>query len=156
MHEIEVLDQIRAPIETVFEALSDHERFFRGHGVRSCVVTTPGTTEKNGLGAVRTIEAFGQRFAEEVIRFERPTRFDYRIRSVTMFGRKLPMKHELGWIELSEGKGGTKVAWRSRFTVGVPLIGDRIARLAASGAERAFRGLMKQAKRELESAQAVA
>ena len=156
MHTIEVLDQIRAPIEQVFEALSDHERFFRGNGVRSCVVTTPGHTEKNGLGAVRTIHALGQRIVEEVVCFERPTRLEYVIRSATMFGRELPMTHDLGWIELSEGKGGTKVAWRSRFTVGVPLIGDHIARLVAPGAERAFRGLMKQAKRELERAQAAA
>lgn len=156
MYEIDVREEIRAPIEKVFEALSDHEQFFRGYGVKRSVVTTPGKTEKNGLGAVRTIDAASFRFREEVVRFERPTRFDYLIRSVSMFGRKLPMEHELGWLELSESKGGTQVVWRSRFTMRVPVIGERLARLMGPRAERAFAKLLQQAKRELEHAQAAA
>jgi uncharacterized protein YndB with AHSA1/START domain len=156
MYEIEVLAEIHAPIAKVFEALSDHEGFFRNHGVRRSVVTTPGKTEKNGLGAVRTIDALSFRFVEEIVRFERPARFDYLIRSMTLYGRKLPMEHELGWLELTESKGGTKVAWRSRFTIGVPVIGDRLARLIGPQAERAFGKLMKQAKRELEREHAAA
>jgi hypothetical protein len=156
MQQIEVREEIRAPLAKVFEALSDHERFFRGYGVKRSVVTTPGNTEKNGLGAIREIDASGIQFREEVVRFERPTRFDYQIRSMTMFGRKLPMQHELGWLELSESGGVTKVVWRSRFTIGVPVIGDRIAKLMAPRARKAFGGLMRQAKHELESSELVA
>src|SRR5688572_11210652 len=102
MHQIEVRAEIRAPLTRVFDAFSDHERFFRGHGVKRCVVTTVGKTERNGLGAIREIDAGGALFREEVVHFERPTRFDYLIRSVTLRGRRLPMEHELGWIEFSE------------------------------------------------------
>jgi hypothetical protein len=151
MNEIEVRCEIRAPIEAVFEALSDHERFFRGHGVTKSVVTTRGKTEKNGLGAIREIDAMGSHFVEEVVRFERPHRFDYLIRSVTLLGRKLPMEHELGWLELVEKSGVTNVVWRSRFTIAMPVIGKYLAKAAVPRTQRAFGALLKQAKRELEA-----
>lgn len=156
MYELEIRETFRAPIAKVFEALSDHEQFFRGHGVARAVVTTPGTTEKNGLGAVRTIDALGMQFTEEVTRFERPARFDYQIRSVTLFGRPLPMRHELGWLELSETTAGTVVVWRTRFTFEIPWIGERVARLASLRLKRGFRGLLRQAKGELERARSAA
>jgi len=152
MYEIVVREEIRAPIAAVFEALSDHERFFRGYGVKKSVVTTRGTTEKNGLGAIREIDALSFRFVEEIVAFERPKRFDYLIRRVTLFGRPLPMEHELGWIELEEKAGVTQIVWRSRFTIGVPVIGGYLAKAMGPGAVKAFGKLMKQAKRELESA----
>lgn len=152
MDQIEVREEIRAPIAAVFEALSDHERFFRGYGVKKSVVTTHGKTEKNGLGAIREIDVPPLHFVEEVIAFDRPRRFDYLIRRVTMFGRALPMEHELGWLELEEKAGVTLVVWRSRFTVGVPVIGKYIAKAMVPQTQRAFARLMKQAKRELEAA----
>jgi hypothetical protein len=151
MTEIQVRADIRAPLADVFEALSDHERFFRGHGIRRCVVTTPGKTERNGLGAVREIDVVGLQFREEVVRFERPTRFDYVVRSVTRGKRRLPMEHEIGWLELSERAGVTEVLWRSRFTMKVPLIGGLLERAMKPRTEKAFGALLKQAKRELES-----
>jgi hypothetical protein len=150
MHEIEVRGEIRAPIAAVFEALSDHEHFFRNYGVKKSVVTTRGKTEKNGLGAIREIDALSFHFVEEVVRFERPHRFDYLIRSVTLFGRKLPMEHELGWLELEENNGVTTVVWRSRFEIAVPVVGKYLAKAMVPRAQRSFGALMKQAKRELE------
>ncbi len=151
MYQIEVREEIRAPIAAVFEALSDHERFFRGYGVKKSVVTTRGKTEKNGLGAIREIDALSFHFVEEVVAFERPTGFDYLIRRVTLFGRALPMEHERGWLELEARGGVTQIVWRSRFTLGVPVIGKYIAKAMAPQAQRAFAGLLRQAKRELEA-----
>jgi uncharacterized protein YndB with AHSA1/START domain len=152
MVEIEARETIRAPRERVFDALSDHERFFRNCGVRRCAVIRPGTSERNGLGAVREIDAAPAfRFREEVVRFERPARLDYQIRSVMLLGRRLPMRHELGWLELTERDGVTDVRWRSRYTFAVPIVGDAIARTMARRAQRAFGALLRQAKRELEA-----
>jgi uncharacterized protein YndB with AHSA1/START domain len=156
MHEVHVQIDIQAPIERVFDALSDHESFFRGQGIRSCRLTSTGQADRNGVGAVREIDAMGNRFVEEVVRFERPRRFDYLIRSVKIGPLKLPMRHELGWLELSEHGGRTHVDWRTRFGFGVPVVGGLLDRLAGQGIGAAFTRLLEQAKGELERARAAA
>ncbi len=151
MYEICVRAEIAAPIERVFDTLADHEQFFRGRPIERCRVTTPGNTEKNGLGAVREVDIAGQQhFIEEVVRFERPRRFDYIVRSVTRANRKLPLKHEAGWLELTETSGGTSVEWRSRFRITVPLLGRVFERLQGPKAARVFARLLAQAKSDLE------
>ena len=151
MQQIEVRTEIRAPVTSVFDAISDHEKFFRGYGVKRCVVITPGKPDRNGLGSIREIDAGGMQFREEVVRFNRPERFDYLIRSVTLRKRNLPMEHELGWLEFSERGGVTEVVWRSRFRMKIPLIGNLLARVMKPRAEKSFRALLRQAKKELES-----
>ncbi len=153
MQEIHVRMEFQAPIARVFEALSDHESFFRGPGITACKLTREGTSDRNGLGAVRQIDAMGNRFVEEVVRFERPWRFDYVVRSVTIGPLPFPMRHELGWVELSEHGDRTRVDWRTRFGFGIPIVGGLLARLAGRGLGAAFTRLLGQARGELERAQ---
>ncbi|MGE5184850.1 MAG: SRPBCC family protein [Acidobacteriota bacterium] len=152
MYEIVIRAQIAAPIERVFDALADHERFFRGRPIERCVVTTPGTPEKNGLGAVREVDVGGNHYVEEVVRFERPRRFDYLVRSVTRGKRKLPVQHELGWLELTETSAGTRIDWRSRFRFRIPLLGLLLERVQGPKIARVLERLLAQAKSELEAA----
>ena len=58
MYEVHVHIEIAASIERVFEAMSDHEVFISGPGAR-CVVTRVGSSEKNGLGAIREVHRGG-------------------------------------------------------------------------------------------------
>ncbi len=153
MYEIVIHSQIAAPIERVFDALADHEHFFRGRPIERCVVTRPGTHEKNGLGAVREVDVGGNHYVEEVVRFERPRRFDYLVRSVTRGKRRLPVQHELGWIELAETSGGTSVDWRSRFRFRIPLLGFLLERVQGPKIGRVLERLLAQAKSELEASQ---
>jgi uncharacterized protein YndB with AHSA1/START domain len=150
MYEIVIRTEISAPIERVFDALADHERFFRGRPIERCVVTKPGTHEKNGLGAVREVDVGGQHYVEEVVRFERPRRFDYIVRSVTRGKRKLPVQHALGWLELGETSAGTTVEWRSRFRFRIPLLGRLIERTQGPKVARLLERLLAQAKSDLE------
>ncbi len=156
MYEIHVRIDIQSPIGDVFDAVSDHERFFRGHGVTRSQVTRPGRDEKNGLGAIREIDAGGHHFVEEVVRFERPRRFDYIVRSVTRGGMRLPMQHELGWLELSEQGRGTHLEWRSRFRITIPLLGGVLERVMGPRMAQAFQRLLEQARGELERARPAA
>jgi len=63
-----------APIETVFDALTDH-RAIADYvwAVRRSTLDREGTPAPNGVGAVRRIEAVGPAIVEEIIEYQRPT-----------------------------------------------------------------------------------
>lgn len=109
MYEAHVTVRIRAPIEEVFEAVIYHERFFDGPDQEYCQLVVEGAGERNGLGAVREIGVSGLVFREEITGFERQTRCEYVVRSLeTRNGRRVPMRHEGGWIHLTEGEDVTE------------------------------------------------
>ena len=103
---------LTAPVEHVFELLSDHGAYadnFRG--ITRSEVTREGTEENNGLGAVRAIASGPIRFEEEITAFERPNRMDYLIVKVNA-----PVEHQGGSIRLEPRGDGTHVLWTSEFT----------------------------------------
>jgi hypothetical protein len=55
MYEIHVTERVQADRERVFDAVADHERFFRGSAFEYCRVTVEGEEDRNGLGAFRTL-----------------------------------------------------------------------------------------------------
>jgi hypothetical protein len=73
------------------------------------------------------------RFEEEITAFERPTRMDYLIRKVN-----IPLDHDGGTITLSPVQSGTRVLWRSTFTVPVPVVGGALAAILAVFIKRGF------------------
>jgi len=96
MKAIQVQVLFNAPIARVFEAVSDHERFFTGGGITGCRVIRSGERDKNGRGCLREIEARGVRYMEEITTFERPDRLAYQnsngcwSRPGTGSGRRVP------------------------------------------------------------------
>jgi len=133
MKTIEVRRLLRAPIERVFEVLSDHAGYTSLPGVTSAKVTQPGTSEPNGVGAVREIALGGAWFREEITAFERPNRLDYRI-----IKSRPPVEHELGSIRLKSLPEGTEVTWTSTFRIKLPVLGWLATRLAARKMARTF------------------
>jgi hypothetical protein len=148
MVEIHANENFDASIDDVFALVSDHERFLRGFGVDRCVVTTPGTPAPNGLGAIREVVSGPIRFLEEIVRFEPPHRYDYRIVRLTVSGVAMPMEHELGWLELQEAAGLVRLDWFSRFRITLPLAGALESRLALQFG-RSFGKLLGQARKSL-------
>lgn len=138
MQRIEVRRSIDAPIDRVFDLVSDHEGYARLNGIDEARLRQAGSSEKNGLGAVREIKAGPIRFAEEITAFERPTRMDYKIIECT-----IPIEHEGGSVRLVERDGRTEVTWTSTFTVRVPLIGHLLAIPLKSQLTRGFAGALK-------------
>jgi uncharacterized protein YndB with AHSA1/START domain len=107
MRTIRVQRTLKAPIEDVFEVLADYEGYVRFPGVRSAKVVRPGSSERNGLGAVREIDLGSAWFREEITAFERPSRLDYHI-----LKSRPSMEHEGGSIRLRPVEGGTEVTLR--------------------------------------------
>jgi len=104
-----------APIETVFDALTDHRTI--ADYVWACRRSTldrEGTPAPNGVGAIRRLEAVGPPIVEEIIEFQRPTRYAYRLLSGA------PVRDHVGTVELREAGSGTAVSWHLRSTPKIP------------------------------------
>lgn len=104
-----------APIETVFDALTDH----RGiadylWACRRSTLDREGTPAPNGVGAIRRLEVIGPPFVEEIIEYERPTRYAYKLLSGA------PTRDHIGTVQLRATGTGTEVSWHLRSTLKIP------------------------------------
>jgi uncharacterized protein YndB with AHSA1/START domain len=104
-----------APIEKVFDAITDH----RGIAdtvwtVRRSTLDREGTPAPNGVGAVRRLTAVGPPIVEEIIDYERPSRYAYKLLSGA------PVRDHVGTVELREAGTGTEVTWHLRSTPKIP------------------------------------
>lgn len=150
MYEIQASIAIDAPAERVFAAVSNHEGFLRGPNM-SCRLVKEGRESRNGLGAVREVTWDGSVFTEEVIAFEPPRHYTYVVRKlVNSRGKPVPMVHERGWLEITSLGEATRVDWRSRFAITLPVVGWFLERFVGPRAARGFREILQQAKADLE------
>ncbi|MGA8544466.1 MAG: SRPBCC family protein [Mycobacterium sp.] len=115
MIEFTLTQTTTAPIETVFEALTNH-RAIADYvwAVRRSTLDREGDPAPNGVGAVRRIEAVGPPIVEEIIDYQRPTRYAYKMLSGA------PVRDHVGTVELREAGSGTEVSWHLRSTPKIP------------------------------------
>src|SRR5919198_3737750 len=89
MPEVRVHVHIEAPVERVFDAVSDHETFLRSEGGVSATVLRAGQPQRNGIGCLREVRVGRRvRYVEEITAWERPSSFEYVIRETS-----LPLRH---------------------------------------------------------------
>jgi uncharacterized protein YndB with AHSA1/START domain len=111
-----------APIEKVFDALTDHRRFASYvWPLRRSTLDREGTPAPNGVGAVRRLEMVGPPLLEEIIDYQRPTRYAYKLVSGA------PVRDHVGTIELRETGTGTEVSWHLRSTPKIPGVGGLLS-----------------------------
>ena len=144
MQTIVVKRTIAAPIDQVFELLSDHAGYTAFAGIKDAKLLEEGLEERNGNGAVRRIDLGAVWFEEEISNFQRPTAMDYKI-----LRSRPPIEHESGRIRLEETPEGTAVTWTSVFRVSIPLIGLVLSPIAASAGQKAFGSMLKAIDRKL-------
>ena len=130
---------IQAPIELVFERLVDHEAMSDWPGIASCRLVREGAP-RNGLGAVRQVKARGLTLLEEIVHYEPPLRYDYRIT------KGLPVDH-LGSVRLSATEGGVELAWEVRMTSRWPLVCEIVGNLLAKGLDEALASFKAETER---------
>lgn len=132
---------VQAPIDKVWDVLADHEGMSSwGPGI-TVTITKPGTTERNGLGAVRKVVAPGPAPAivEEVIGFDPGKRLAYKALS------GVPMKNYVGEVLLSEVPGGTRIDYSISADQRIPLVEKGLAKAISFGLLKAFTGAVKKA-----------
>mgnify|MGYP000249854092 FL=1 len=121
MFKIKVERIVKAPIERVFEAISDHANYGLYPSVGMAHLLSEGDQERNGKGALRTVETGVFKVWERITAFERPVHMQYQIERA----KPIKMDHYKGIIDLKElGDGTTHVTWVSEGHMAVPLIGQ--------------------------------
>lgn len=142
MFKIKVERIVKKPIDEVFEILSDHANYGLFKAVGTAKLVTEGDEERNGVGALRTIQTGPVKFWERITAFERPTHMQYKIEK----SRPIKMKHDKGIIDLKDlGDGTTQVTWVSegRLVVPLPLIGRLFDRKMQKQGTIGFSSILK-------------
>jgi uncharacterized protein YndB with AHSA1/START domain len=132
--------QVAAPPEIVFDVLTDHRRYNEITQLRKAELEREGDPAPNGLGAIRVLTLVGPPMREEVIAYERPSRFSYTVLS------GLPFRDHIGTVELSPSDGGTRVVYAIRTTPTLPAGGF----VAIAVLKQAIKGLLKGVTKESE------
>jgi uncharacterized protein YndB with AHSA1/START domain len=124
--------EIGAPPETVFEVLTDHRRYSELTPLRKSALERVGEPDPNGVGAIRKLTAVGPPMREEVIAFEKPSRFSYTVLS------GLPVRDHVGTVQLSADGGGTRMVYAVRTQPTLPVVGP----VVVAAIKQAIKGLI--------------
>ncbi len=96
--------------ETVFAILADTEGWVRwSRKTKSAVLERPGSTEREGVGAIRVFQNGRTTSREEVVEYEPPRRFVYTLLS------GLPLRDYRAEVDLTPDGTGTRIRWASSF-----------------------------------------
>lgn len=134
---VEVKETVDVPRSALFEVLTDHAHYDRFPGISGSELIQTGRDDKNGTGAVRRIRLGPTVLDEEIIAFEAPHTFSYRIVRI----RPVPVvNHKIGSLTFTEvTPERTEVLWTSEFEVGVPVLGKVIGKQLVQKFTRGFR-----------------
>ena len=133
---------VNAPIEVVWNTLSDHVGMSNwGPGV-TVTLDQSGTDNPNGVGAVRRITTLGPGpdIVEKVVRYERPHVFGYK----ALAGAPFP--GYAGEVRLTEAGSRTRVSYTISSTTTFPLAKAPLAVLSQVLLRLLARAATKHAK----------
>lgn len=138
--------EVDAPPETVFDVLTDHRLYAEMTPLRKSVLERQGEPAPNGVGAIRAVSAFGPPLREEVIVYEPPTRFSYKVLSGA------PIRDHLGTALLEPAGACTKITYAVKMTPTVPLVGAVVVAVTKLGIESLLNGVSAEAERRAAAA----
>ena len=133
--------QVAAPPEVVFDVLTDHRRYNEITPVRKAELEREGEPAPNGVGAIRVLTVVPPPMREEVIAYERPQRFSYKILS------GLPVRDHVGTVELKAAGGGTEMAYAVKTTPTIPLAGPVFMAILKKAIRDLMAGVAKESER---------
>ena len=133
--------QIAAPPQTVFDVLTEHERYAEITPLRKSVLEREGDPAPNGVGAIRVLSAVGPPLREEVIGYQSPSRFSYKLVS------GLPVRDHVGTVELSPEGDGTRMVYAVRTTPTLPLVGGAVVGAVKQGVKALIAGVTTESER---------
>lgn len=133
--------RIAAPPEVVFGVLTDHRRYAEITPLLKSELEREGEPEPDGVGAIRRLSALGPPLREEVLAYEPPRRFSYKLLS------GLPVRDHVGTVDLSPAAGGTKMVYAVRTHPTVPLFGAALVPGLRLGILTLVRGVGREAER---------
>jgi hypothetical protein len=132
---------IAAPPNTVFDVVTDHRSYSDYTPLRKAVLEREGAPEPDGLGAIRALHLVGPPMREEVVGFERPNRFVYRLLS------GLPVRDHVGTVTISGNGTGSLMRYEIETTPTVPLAGAAVVAAMKVAIGRLMGGVAAEAER---------
>lgn len=136
-----IVREIAAPPETIFEVLVDHRAYSSITPLRRSELEREGEPSPNGAGAIRVLGAVGPPLREEVLTYEEPKRFSYKLLS------GLPVRDHVGTVELTAHEGGTRMIYAVRTMPTVPLVGAAVVGVVKLGVKQLIDGVSAEAER---------
>lgn len=136
-----IVREIAAPPETIFEVLVDHRAYSSITPLRKSELEREGEPAPNGAGAIRVLRAVGPPLREEVLTYEEPSRFSYKLLS------GLPVRDHVGTVELTANEGGTRMTYAVRTMPTVPLVGAAVVGVVKLGVKQLIDGVSAEAER---------
>ena len=144
MFNIKVERIVKAPIDHVFEAISDHASYAKFPSVGKAKLIHEGNDELNGAGALRTVETGKFKVWERITAFERPVHMQYHIEQ----SQPLKINHTKGIIDLKDlGDNTTQVTWVSQGNIKLPLVGRLLDKLMKKQGTAVFHSMLKSIER---------
>lgn len=134
--------QIEAPPETVWRVLTDHRRYAEITPMRRSTLECEGEPAPNGVGAIRVLGSVGPPLREEVIGFEEPSRFSYKLLSGA------PVRDHVGTVELAAADGGTRMVYAVRTHPTLPVVGAAVVGATKLAIKSLIRGISAEAERQ--------
>jgi uncharacterized protein YndB with AHSA1/START domain len=136
---------VSAPPEVVFEVLTDHRGYADVTPLRRVDLEREGEPPPNGVGAIRALHLVGPPLREEVLTFEPPRRFSYRLLSGA------PVRDHVGTVELTPQDGGTAVTYAVRTTPTVPIGGAAVVAVVRLAIKQLLSGVVAESERRAAS-----
>ncbi len=130
---ITIEQEFNAPVTTVFETLSDHERFGKIIGVKMKRVKD-GAGAVNGLGSIRDIHIGPlPSFQETITAFEPNQMIEYRITQGS------PIKNHVGKLTFTEEAGKTYLHYTIQLESKIPFTTGIIKSALENGISKGLR-----------------
>lgn len=138
--------QVAAPPETVFEVLTDHRGYAGITPMRKSELEREGEPAPNGVGAIRALHSIGPPLREEVVSYERPSRFSYKVVS------GIPVRDHLGTVLLTPEGSGTRVTYAVKTTPTLPLVGGAVVAVTKLAIKQLLSGITTESERRATAA----
>lgn len=133
--------EVNAPAEVVFEVLTDHRGYAAITPLRKAELEREGEPPPNGVGAIRVLHSVGPPLREEVLAYQPPHRFSYRLLSGA------PARDHVGTVELTPSGTGTRVAYAVHTTPTVPVGGRVVVAVVKLAIKQLLNGIVAEAER---------
>ena len=113
--------RIAAPVQTTWDAIARHENMDSWLGLGSVRRTVAGAPDPDGRGSERLLKSPGSSITEQVLAYESPTTYRYRVT------RGSPFVCHQGEIQLRADGDRTELTWSIRFRPRLPGTGRPLA-----------------------------
>ena len=121
--------------------LTDHRGYAAITPLRKVELERAGDPAPNGVGAIRVLHAVGPPTREEVLVYDRPRRFSYKLLSGA------PVRDHVGTVTLEPDGAGTRVVYTISTTPTVPFGGAAVVAVAKVAVGRLLKSIVAEAER---------